>query len=362
MQYKVAITPDVFSAQSLGRYPSPSHPVALLLHELLDNVFVVDRFGNKCSESSHRRCKKSGNGRLKDALELLVARKKYIDRSSLEALPTSEQQWIDLFLRERDANELLAIIHSPDVRPSVPAGMPPVVNIYDFLESSAWRKRRRSITLKKTPDEYHKYLGNILGPASVARLIDPYLNAVEDRYTNTVVLAAHALGAWYDKKRTRQLHIHTTAEKQVNEHEVRYDDSSKVGSPGQKQAVLDAAIRLWEELSHKVRTETGVSIHVWFWKHKPADGSASSAVHDRYIMTEFSAISAPWGLDCSDSNQSRNATTRWTLLDREDWELLRTEFPLEETEYRNRESIRRSGSDASLAAFYQLVDHIPRSP
>jgi hypothetical protein len=169
------------------------------------------------------------------------------------------------------------------------------VELSEALDSSLWRGRRRTLTVKKREEDYRAALAPILRYARALTLIDPYLNSHESRFFNTVRICSELMGKRGHAPLPGRIHIHAEMKRQRPD-----GDSSK--------DYLDA----WEKKLRRMKNKDGHRFKVFLWESLPS----FETLHDRFILTEQCGVGVQGGLDCR-AESAANKTLS-SLLDEED--------------------------------------------
>ena len=214
-----------------------------------------------------------------------------------EQAPSQGADWLKLAMRSHEEIPFHGIILDKKLVESCGLTDSALMEISRALDSSQWRTRRRSLTLKKHEADYRKQLAPILRHARTLTLVDPYFNTHELRFLKTIRLCSELMG-----RRSRlplrqgRIHIHADTKRQKPE-----------------TSSLEEHLDSWENEFRGLNSKHGHWFKVFLWTSWT---SPSETLHDRFILTDQCGISIPGGLDCRPSSEAND--TVWSLLDEED--------------------------------------------
>lgn len=172
-----------------------------------------------------------------------------------------------------------------------------IIPLSKALECPQWEGRQQSGTLLKTESALQKELRPFLRYARQVVLIDPYMTCRNDRFFNTVQYCADLLGKAHGTQVPGRIVIHA-------------GDPMAFGPVEHRESVTQRLDR-WQEALQPVVSHWGHAIQISLWGRKPGGPNP----HDRFIITDQSAVSIAGGLDfLPDDQASRANTTNWSVV------------------------------------------------
>jgi len=349
LQYEISITPGLFSNVK-GNPDSIGYPLLILLRDLKERGFIAHLDSGWLDEvtGAVRPLKDGVGGKIKTVFGGLEKQNRLIlKRHNGMSKPSSEKEWVCHYLEALSDSQTRPASHTIVSSLHLEDEFRSNENVYPlqgFLVSDRWSKSRvHSVTLEKTMHDYQPILESLLGPAKRAKIIDPYFSCGNSKWDDFVEICLIELS---EARRNAQseLHIHSSIEKQADEFNCPSEDHARI-------------TRRWHDHSESKLVniqeayDKELTIHVWLWSRN-SNGDYDK-MHDRYLVTDHVAVSAPWGLDCFDSKDSP-PITRWSLLSTGTREELNKEFPLKKVNYENRKHRRGKGGEPAKLAFYEL--------
>ena len=299
--HEFAMIPDVFNASALRKDRRLELIVVQILRGLSDNGLLANLYKDHWEKEVRDRILNFPQ-ELQEVRDKLIACLKVLkDRNRLvrhpragEQAPSQGADWLKLAMRSHEETPFHGIILDKELAESCGLTDDALMEISRALDSSQWRTRRRSMTLKKHEADYRKQLTPILRHARTLALVDPYFNTRGPCFLKTIQLCSALMGQRPSlERRPGRIHIHTD-QRQPRE---------TVHSPQEDLGWWENELR---ELNHK----HGHRFKVFLWT------SSSETLHDRFILTDQCGISIPGGLDCRPSSKAND--TVWSLLDEED--------------------------------------------
>jgi hypothetical protein len=207
--------------------------------------------------------------------------------------PIIDTDWLDLALKSHAKIPFYGIILSQALMRSCGQNNTAFIELSEALDSSLWRGRRRTLTIKKREEDYRAALTPILRYATALTLIDPYLNSHESRFFSTVQVCSELMGKRGHAPLPGRIHIHAEMKRQKPE-------------GGSLNDYLDS----WEKKLHPLKSKNKHKFKIFLWE------SLSETLHDRFILTDQCGVGVQGGLDCR--TQSVANDTVWSLLEEED--------------------------------------------
>jgi len=298
MLYEFAMTPDIFDASIVNADSSGGIILVELLRGIAENGLLAnldkDRWLRHITENRIPTLSPALRDKVVTCLSLLNDRHRLVRHPKcLRGYPCSDTEWLNLAFDSHDQIPFHAIILSQPLMNNCGRECNDLVEFYGSLDSAQWNgRRKRTLMLNKTPDEYRAALTPILRHAKSLVLIDPWMNSHESRYFDTVTICSNVMGQRGHARLHGRIDIHAEEGKQ-----------RPIG-----RSITDY-LTTWKERLGPLNITDGHRFRVFLWESLP--GSAS--MHDRYILTDQCGISAPGGLDCR--SQSYANSTDWNLLD-----------------------------------------------
>lgn len=308
MLYEFAIMPELFDASTISGDKRAEVILPQILNGMLKNGgllanlnkdkwqgHVEERVGTLVSDFPDLR------DRILTLIRTLDDRHRLIRHpKSKRGGPSTDQDWLNVTLDSHEETRFHAIILSQALKDGCTCGCDVFVEFFNCLNSKRWNDCRRTLSVRKTLDDYKRYLARVLRYAKRLVLIDPYLSP-EKEYLDTIEICSEMLGQRRESQgRLANCSIHIHAE----------EDSGFRHEYGTKHETVEDYLNSWEKRLHPLIEEYGHSFRVLVWK------SGSNSMHDRFILTDQCGISVPWGLDCP-KKPKKDANTDWGLLDEE---------------------------------------------
>ena len=298
MLYEFAMTPDLFDAAMLEADSASNVILIELLKGIAENGLLANlhKGGWSCHVREERVPTLSPDvrGKVISCLSMLDKRHRLACHPKCVAgSPATDMDWLNLALESHQGIPFHAIVSSHPLIDDCDQDCDALVEFFSSLDSGKWDgRRRRDLTLTKSPPAYRAALAPILRHAKSLVLVDPWLNSDEARYFDTVTICSNVMGQRGHTRLQGRIHIHGEAGKQK--------------PPGRSPTDY---LNAWDQ---KLRPLVAVDNHrfkVFLWESIPG----SESMHDRYILTDQCGLSIPAGLDCR-THSYANSTT-WSLLD-----------------------------------------------
>ncbi len=298
MLYEFAMTPNLFDASVVDSDPRSGIILVELLKGIAENGLLAnlhkDRWLRHVQEQRITTLPASLRDRILTILNLLHDRHRLVRHPKRQGGdPVADLDWLHLALDSHGHVPFHGILSTQDLIDGCGHNCGSFVEFLGVLDSPQWGARReRTLTLKKSATDYRSALAPLARHAKVLQLVDPYLNAQETRYFNTVDLCSELMGQRVQERLAGRIDIHAEAKRQK-------PDGLTVE---QHLDVWECKLRLLVARDHH-------RFRVHLWDSRPGGES----MHDRYILPDQCAISVPGGLDCR--THSHANSTNWTLLD-----------------------------------------------
>ena len=298
MLYEFAMTPDLFDASVIDTNDSANIILVELLRGIAENGLLAnlhkDRWLRYVTEARITSLPPALKDKIMTCLNVLHDRHRLVRHPRcLNGNPASDLDWLHLAMDSHQRVPLHAIVLSQSLLNACNQNCSVFVEFFGALDSPQWNeRRRRTLTLTKSPQSYRAALTRILRYARSLALIDPWMNSHESRYFDTITICSNVMGQRGHARLHGRIYIHAEAGKQkpygrsINDY-------------------LDA----WEQKIRPLIAVDGHRFKVFLWESLPG----SESMHDRFILTDQCGISVPGGLDCR-SHSHRNSTD-WSLLD-----------------------------------------------
>ena len=185
------------------------------------------------------------------------------------------------------------VLHAQQELPSEFYKIQELLNIEEYLDSDKWNTRRRTVTLKRTVDNYRLILKPAIRHARRVELIDPFMSCRDPKFMKIVDTVLELAADRHNPANSLTLHIHA---------------GNPERNKGSKEPV-DKRLNAWKNALEPRISEKNLSVTVLLWDVLVD----SEKFHDRFIATDQCGISIPGGLDCLP-----NSSTTFALLDEED--------------------------------------------
>ena len=307
MLYDFAILPEVFDGELLNRQRYLNVIVKELLRGIADNGLVANLDNGRWityvfQQLANERGSAAIRDSVKSCLTTLQSRNRIITRTHVSSPATNDElRWLTLALECHADCPFEAIVLTEEQECCCGCKEDALVAIPDALDSSRWLRRRRTVSLRRTEDDYRSYLPSVLRHAQKLRLIDPYLTPHKDRFYRTVSICSELMGQRGSTRRKGIIEIH--AGDPTKDVDAQHAD----GRPESKTERLHA----WRDVLTPLAAQHGHRFRVFMWRRK--DGGWKP--HDRYIITDQCGMSTPGGLDCWEGENG--PSTDWSLLEYE---------------------------------------------
>ena len=298
MLYEFAMTPELFDSSVANSGNSSSVILVEILKGLTENGLLANLHGGRWFTHVRDQRVTSLSPKLKnDVITLLnTLRDRHrlpLHPKSVQYDPKTDQQWLNLALESHHRVPFHAIILSEALMKNSGHKCDEFVEFSSSLGSEQWNlKRKRTLSLNKTKSDYCKALAPVLRHAKSLMLIDPWLNAVQSRFFDTVSICSNLLGQRGHIRLHGRIDIHAAKIRQKPEGATLRDNLDTWGrklEPLINQDKHKFRVFLWESIEH------------------------GETMHDRFILTDQCGISTPAGLDCR--THSHGNSTDWNLLD-----------------------------------------------
>jgi hypothetical protein len=294
MLVEYALIPDIFDANC---YDSPELCSSRLEHikdALLEEALVRDLRNGEWCKYFQTRLKKNGDPLPQRSKEII---KKLIKQNRLrrvpaiqETLPSNYLEWCHEAIISHGQEPLNGVITTQSVATAV--SQPDLVVSIDKLSSAIWwQNRSPSIRLLRTTEDYIRHLHLVFCHANSIMFIDPYIDPVNDGYTEfNQLLAAIKKN---DLPPVIEIHLCHLADS-ITKSQYETDFRNKLSN---------------------VINKAGLTVKVFIWDH----------FHDRYLISNLIGISLPHGFGISAPGTPHPMTT-WTRLGRKDRDDVQCEF------------------------------------
>ncbi len=298
MLYEFAMTPDLFDASVANTDKSAGVILTELLRGIAENGLLAnlhkDRWLRHVTENRATALPPALKDKVFTCLKVLNDRHRLVRHPKCMAGdPDTDQDWLNLAFDSHDRIPFHAIILSQVLIDSCGRECDAFVEFFGSLDSAQWNgRRKRTLSLTKSDTDYRSALAPILRYAKSLVLIDPWLNAQESRYFDTVTICSNVMGQRGHARRQGRIDIHAEAGKQK-------PYGRTVGD----------YLTAWEQKLRPLIAADGHRFRVFLWESLPG----SESMHDRFILTDQCGISTPGGLDCR--THSHANSTDWSLLD-----------------------------------------------
>lgn len=298
MLYEFAITPDLFDASVANTDKSAGVILTELLRGIAENGLLAnlhkDRWLRHVTENRATTLPPALKDKVFTCLKVLNDRHRLVRHQKCkEGDPDTDQDWLNLAFDSHDRIPFHAIILSQALMDSCGRECDAFVEFFGSLDSARWNgRRKRTLSLTKSDADYRSAFAPILRHAKSLVLIDPWLNAQESRYFNTVTICSNVMGQRGHARLQGRIDIHAEAGKQKP-----------------KDRTVGDYLTAWEQKLRPLIATDGHRFRVFLWESLPG----SESMHDRFILTDQCGISTPGGLDCR--THSHANSTDWSLLD-----------------------------------------------
>ncbi len=299
--YEFAMTPDLFDAKTHGDDLGKSELILVeLLRGIGENGLIANFHKSRWSRHIDERLSNlppSFKDKVIRCLTMLKDRHRLVRHPKCVAGdPKNDLDWLKLAMDSHRRIPFHGIFLSRNLLEKCDLTSDAFIEFLTALDSPRWaERRRRTLTLTKTPDDYQTALSSILRHAKSLLLIDPYLNSQETRFLKTISICARGMGQRVHARYQGRIYIHAEARNQ------KPMDQS-----------LDECFHNWEKKLRVLIDAEGHRFKVFLWEKL---SSYSEYMHDRFILTDQCGISAPGGLDCRPHSHANS--TDWSLLDEE---------------------------------------------
>ena len=297
MLYEFAIIPDVFDQSLIVADTALGVILVELLRGISDNGLIADlnkKGWAKYVQAEVTNLSPALRDKIITCLNILDDRHRLVRHPrSATGDPATGDEWLSVALDSHNRIEFHGIILS-DALLARCRGASCYLGLSTVLDSAPWLARRRSLTIHKTLSEYRQILVPVLRHAKTLSMVDPYLNAHEQRYRDMVDLCSALMGNRAHDRLPGRIQIHT----HINHQEPEGHDTNYY-------------LAQWRGALTPLATRDGHRFKVFIWRGRPGD----KAFHDRFILTDQCGISIPAGLDVRTASTH---TTTWSLLDEED--------------------------------------------
>ena len=297
MLYEFSMTPELFDVSVVGSNKRTGVILVQILRGIAENGLLVN-LGDDDNQwfSSVEKRRRMLPQRLKDqvreCLSILDKRHRLVRRSEcIEDSPSTDQDWLNLALDSHNQIPFYAIVLSQELMDSSDSKCDVFIEFFGSLDSKRWKERRRTLSVKKTLDDYERYLAPVLRYARSLKIIDPWLNPLEQRYYNTLKICSRILGRRVHAQPSPRIDIHVAENKDNNQ-------------------TIENYFATWKQKLNPLIKEYGHHFRIYLW----GSGPNFESMHDRFILTDQCGISVPWGLDCLERS---NKNTDWSFLDEE---------------------------------------------
>lgn len=296
MLYEFAMTPDLFDKKVISDDLAGTILVQLL-RGLEVNGLLADFHKGKWSEHITQRMVSISPkwlDKIKACLTVLKDRNRLVRHPKcMSGDPQCDGDWLNLAFESNSRNAFQGIFLSQQLKEGCLSECAEYIGFYDALDSVRWRTLvNRSQSVIKTEDDYRLALLPILRHAKSLLLIDPYMNAIDSRFFETVKMCAKLMGQRGQARLDGRIHIHAELKRQKPE-----------------GLTLDQYLNEWEKKLTPHASSEQRRFKVFLWE---AIDKADKP-HDRFFLTDQCGISVPGGLDCRYYSQAN--TTDWSLLD-----------------------------------------------
>jgi len=296
--YEFAMTPELFEGSVANTDNSAGVILVELLRGIAENGLLAnlhkDRWLRHVTEKRTITLSPALKDKVLACLSVLHSRHRLVRHPRCMAGdPDTDQDWLNLAFDSHDRIPFHAIILSQVLIDSCGRECDAFVEFFGSLDSAQWNgRRKRTLSLTKSDTDYRSALAPILRYAKSLVLIDPWLNAQESRYFDTVTICSNVMGQRGHARLQGRIDIHAEAGKQK-------PYGRTVGD----------YLTAWEQKLRPLIAADGHRFRVFLWESLPG----SESMHDRFILTDQCGISTPGGLDCRTHSQANS--TDWSLLD-----------------------------------------------
>ncbi|MEB3146833.1 MAG: hypothetical protein VKL02_11960 [Cylindrospermopsis raciborskii 1523720] len=294
MLVEYALIPDIFDANCYDYPELCSLRIEYIKDVLLEEALVRDlRNGDWCKY--FQTCfKKNGDSwpqRSKEIIKKLIKQNRLRRVPAIqETVPSNYLEWCHEAIISHEQEPLNGVITTQSVATAV--SQPDLVVSIDKLSSAIWwQNRSPSIRLYRTTNDYLHHLQLVFCHANSIMFIDPYIDPVNDGYTefNKLLTAIKK----NDLPPVIEIHLCHLA-KSITKTEYETDFRNKLSN---------------------VIKKAGLTVEVFIWNH----------FHDRYLISNLIGINLPHGFGISDPD-TPNPITTWTRLGRKDRDDIQREF------------------------------------
>ena len=299
MLYEFAMTPDLFDESIIGCNPNAETILVQILRGIAENGLLAnlhkDRWIKHIIQQRIPNLPQRTKDKIMSCLNVLESRHRLVRHpKSHNGDPANDIDWLNITLTSHAETPFHAIFLSHNLISNCGQTCNEFVEFGEALNTVQWNNRKRNVELRKTHDEYRNALGPILGHAKTLSLIDPYLNSQESRYFDTIDICSHIMGKRRQAGLHGRIHLHAEFRRQNPKNEAEFD-----------------CLNNWTNKLRPLVKRDGHSFTIFLWE----SFRNLESMHDRYIITDQCAISAPGGLDCR--SRSHPNRTVWSLLDEE---------------------------------------------
>lgn len=298
MLYEFAMTPNLFDASVVDPDPRAGVVLVEVLKGIAENGLLAnlhkDRWLRHVQEQRISTLPPNFRDRILTLLNLLYDRHRLVRHPKRQAGdPATDFDWLQLALDSHNRVPFHGILLSQDLIDGCEHNCDAFVEFLGALDSPQWEARRgRTRTLRKCDADYRSALAPLVRHSRVLQLVDPYLNAQETRYFNTVDLCSELMGQRVQERLAGRIDIHAEARRQ------RPDGLT-----------IEQYLDLWENKLRPLAARDHHRFRVHLWECQ----AGGESMHDRFVLTDQCGISVPGGLDCR--THSHANSTDWTLLD-----------------------------------------------
>lgn len=194
-----------------------------------------------------------------------------------------------------------------------------IEDLYTFdkdLLPNWWVTRSSSVRIQRKMDSYLSTLTTVFKYSASLRFIDPYIDPIQDNYRQFYEFIQE-IGRLNS---TAEIEIHVCRVKNA-----RLDSGEKI--PDFEEYFERYKKDFVQEMNSQL-SGLSINLNVFIWRKK---------FHDRYLISNWSGISLPYGFDVDIENPTPTYTT-WTRISQLDREKIDNEFdtsPTYKTQYRS---------------------------
>lgn len=308
MLYEYAVIPDVFDVGAIEADPRLEVVIVELLRGMAGSGMLAnldkDRWARHVEDQRLALLAPGLRDRIVSCLTTLAGRNRLVRHPAAPGgRPQDDRAWLALAIeshRRLPFDDIIIGAACAAGDTVVPAGC---THIESALESPAWRGRRTTRLVRRTPGAFREQLEPVLRHARKVQLIEPNAAAGEERFWRILRICTSLLDAREQVRQVRRiLELHT-------------------GDPVNRgYRSTEAFLSAWESEVCRLRAGgSKVTFRVFLWN----DTLKSKRLHDRYILTDQCGIAVQHGLD---TKPGSTETTGWQLLDEEDRQEIRREI------------------------------------